>query len=206
MDGIIFDVDGTLWDTREVVAKAWNTALKENSNTDIVITEELLKPLFGKPVNEITDIIFPEISETERRRIEQILYEYENEFLIDHPGKLFDGISKTVKTLAQRYPLFIVSNCQCGYIEVFLKTMHLEPYFKGHLCFGDTGWSKGRNIRYVADQNGLKNPVYIGDMQGDGDAAKEAGVPIVYARYGFGTIEKPDYCIDQPQELIKLFL
>ena len=32
MDGIIFDVDGTLWDSTEAVARSWNQAIEENTD------------------------------------------------------------------------------------------------------------------------------------------------------------------------------
>ena len=37
MDGIIFDVDGTLWDSTDTVAESWNTAIRENSSLDLVV-------------------------------------------------------------------------------------------------------------------------------------------------------------------------
>ena len=53
MDGIIFDVDGTLWDSVEVVAESWNLAIKENSDLEPNLNREILQGLFGKTMDEI---------------------------------------------------------------------------------------------------------------------------------------------------------
>lgn len=92
---------------------------------------------------------------------------------------------KTLQILSAQYPLYIVSNSQCGYIELFLEKTGFAKYFQGHLCNGDTGLDKGSNIRQIADQNGLKDPVYVGDTMGDFEACRKAGVPFVLAEYGF---------------------
>lgn len=63
-----------------------------------------------------------------------------------------------LQIMYKKYPLYIVSNSQSGYIEVFLQTSGLEKYFKGHLCNGDTGLDKGSNIRKLADTYDLKSP------------------------------------------------
>ena len=41
VDGIIFDVDGTLWDSTEIVAGAWNQAIIEEGITDVHLTGEI---------------------------------------------------------------------------------------------------------------------------------------------------------------------
>ena len=48
MDSIIFDVDGTLWDTTHVVADAWNEVVRSETSLDLSITPQKLKTLFGK--------------------------------------------------------------------------------------------------------------------------------------------------------------
>ena len=45
---------------------------------------------------------------------------YENEYLSIHGGTLYPGLEDTLKELKKNYRLFIVSNCQSGYIEAFL--------------------------------------------------------------------------------------
>ena len=56
-------------------------------------------------------------------------------------------------------------------------------------CIGRTGKPKSENIRLIIERNGLKAPVYVGDTQWDFDAATAAGVPFIFAAYGFGHVE-----------------
>ena len=48
---------------------------------------------------------------------------------------------------------------------------------------------KAQNIRLICDRNGLKAPVYVGDTVWDAEACEAAGVPFIYASYGFGELE-----------------
>ena len=64
MDSIIFDVDGTLWDSADSVAAAWNLAIKKFSSLDITLDREILGSVFGKTMTDIGDILFPSLSET----------------------------------------------------------------------------------------------------------------------------------------------
>ena len=52
MDSIIFDVDGTLWDSTESVAGAWSRYLQEKENLDISLTASQLKALFGQLLSD----------------------------------------------------------------------------------------------------------------------------------------------------------
>ena len=130
MDGIIFDVDGTLWDSVEVVAESWNLAIKENSDLEPNLNREILQGLFGKTMDEIAAGVFPDLDTDSRRKLMDICFDYENRYLETHPGVYYEGVMDTLKELALEYPLFIVSNCQCGYIEVMMKGAGMEPYIK----------------------------------------------------------------------------
>lgn len=205
MDGIIFDVDGTLWDSTEVVAVGYNTAIRENTDFPANVTAETLKGLFGKPMTEIMAALMPGLSYEEQCRMAVKCYEREHEELEKKPGTLFEGVGETLQALSLKYPLFIVSNCQKGYIELFLRKTGFGPFIRGHLCFGDTGTSKGQTILRLMRENNLHEVVYVGDTAGDAAACKEAGIPFVYAKYGFGSVENPDYSITSIRELTALF-
>lgn len=206
MDGIIFDVDGTLWDSTDSVTESWNLAIRENSDMDLTITADILKGLFGKTMTEIADSLFPSLPEKERMDFLDICYDYENRHLEAHPGDLYEGVVETIRKLAEKYPLFIVSNCQCGYIEVTVRSGGLESYIRDHLCFGETQVPKGQTLRMLMDRNGLKDPVYVGDTQGDADACREAGIPFIFAEYGFGDVPDAERRIRSFSDLCGMFL
>lgn len=191
MDGIIFDVDGTLWDSTQAVAKAWNQAIQENTDLSLSLTAKTLQALFGKTMDEITLALFPSCSKEERDRIGYLCFEYENKILETTHGVLYPEVAKTLEYLSHKADLYIVSNCQCGYIEVFLKTMGLESYIKDFLCFGQTQVPKNESIRLLMERNQLKEVVYVGDTAGDYESCQKANIPFVYASYGFGEVTDP---------------
>lgn len=206
IDSIIFDVDGTLWDCTATVAQAWTDMLKGEPDVRRVITGPELKKLFGKLLSEIGKILFPNCSQERLTQLLDKCYQAEEEALRRNPPQPYEGLEDTLKALSASYPLYIVSNCQAGYIECFLEATGMGKYFSGHLCPGDTGQAKAANIRTIVEENHLQSPVYVGDTMGDFEATQEAGLPFVFASYGFGQVPAPDYSIRQFSDLTRLFL
>ena len=204
MDSIIFDVDGTLWDSTNEVADAWVIAAKEFDAPYEHITGERLHKEFGKTMDDIGISLFPEYPAEEAIKIIRRACAIENEWLAVHHAVLYDGVLDTLKTLSEKMPLFIVSNCQGGYIEVMLETTGLTPYITDHLCPDDTGHAKASNIRAIVEKHNLKSPIYVGDTQGDLNASREAGVKFVFASYGFGQVDSCDGVIEKPEDLLAL--
>jgi phosphoglycolate phosphatase len=203
MKHIILDVDGTLWDTTELVATAWNKAVAEVNGTNRVITSDILKKEFGKPMNAIAEHLFYDVDEEQRALILEKCCEYEHDILEENEEDLlFPGVKETLKKLSEKYGLFIVSNCQSGYIELFMKKAGVENYITDYECFGDTGKSKGENIRMVIERNNLEDVVYVGDTQGDYEATVFAEIPFIFAKYGFGVPEDYYLAISEIKELL----
>ncbi|WEG12188.1 HAD family hydrolase [Pullulanibacillus sp. KACC 23026] len=204
MDSLIFDLDGTLWDSREVVARSWNSVIEQVEGYDKVITSEDFKKTMGLQIEAIGDILFADLDEKKRRALLKTCCEVENEWVRNYGGRLYEGVEDGIKSLSKNYKLFIVSNCQDGYIEAFLEYHKLGDYFEDFECPGRTGLPKGDNIKLVMERNHLETPIYIGDTAGDQQAAKKAGIPFVFAKYGFGEVKEHEYAIHHFTDLINL--
>ncbi|OBR97174.1 phosphoglycolate phosphatase [Clostridium ragsdalei P11] len=202
---IIFDVDGTLWDTTEIVAKAWNRAISEVGKAAPLITSSVLKKEFGKTMDVIADDLFYDASESKRKLIINRYCKYEQDALRENTNNLlFPDVKETIRKLSEKCHLFIVSNCQCGYIELFMKKAGIEKYITDFECFGNTGKGKGENIKLVIKRNNLNDVVYVGDTQGDYEATVLAEIPFIFAKYGFGSVENYYLAISGVKELLNL--
>jgi len=204
-DSLIFDVDGTIWDTTPVVAPAWNEALDECGLSYAHVTPDDLKQLFGKPMDEIIARILPEENFETREKYKFRCYEKEEDAVGSVGGALYPGMKETLEALSKKYKLYVVSNCQSGYIETMLRVTGFGPYFLDHACYGDEEKLKDENIRLIIERNGLKNPAYVGDTQGDCDATHKAGIPFIHASYGFcKSVPDAEYEISAVKELLDL--
>lgn len=205
MDSIIFDLDGTLWDSSDVVVVGWNSVLNNYQGIANAVTKEDLQGIMGLQVYEAGRKLFPDVDADTQQKILRECCEIECKHLAKQGGRLYEGLEEMLKALSARYKLFIVSNCQAGYIEAFYEYHQLEKYFVDYENPGRTGLSKGENIKLVMDRNNLSSPVYVGDTEGDRKAAEFAGIPFVYASYGFGEVSHYDEKIDYLKELTELF-
>lgn len=206
-DGLIFDVDGTVWDSTNVVKDAWNKALLDFGIEGVNITADTLKGLFGLPMDDIIEKILPNEPLEKRMAFKPLCFQYEHSFLEEKAGDVYPEFEKMLAELERRgHHLSVVSNCQAGYIELMYRKTGFGRYFKDQLCPGDSGLLKAGNIKLIASRNNLKNPIYVGDTQMDANACREAGVPIIYCRYGFGSVENADYIVDSPMDILNLDL
>jgi phosphoglycolate phosphatase len=204
-DSIIFDLDGTLWDSTGNVALAWEAARKQVDYVEEAITVERVKSITGMAYDVIFEVLLPDLDTERRNEFKAICAQSEIDMLEAKGGDLYPGLTDTIKYLADRYKLYIVSNCQSGYIETFLSHCPVADLFLGHQCYGTKGQPKAENIKDIVNDHQLKNPVYVGDTKGDRDSAAKAGVPFIFAAYGFGTIDGGEVAtIDSLSQLARL--
>ncbi|MDD5864675.1 MAG: HAD family hydrolase [Firmicutes bacterium] len=204
-ESLIFDIDGTLWDSRALVAEGYNLQLEKEGLSHLRVTAETLKPLFGKVMTEIADAMLASVPVPDRYALMERCMTTENRYLQENPCRIgYPGVTQTMAQLAKRHRLFIVSNSQQGYPELCISKLELNPYITGHLCFGDTGTSKGKTIRTLMDKYHITSCAYVGDTQGDYEATVEAGIPFIWASYGFGTPEAYAAKVDSFEKLLTL--
>ena len=188
---IIFDLDGTLWDSSQSVCESWNIVFGRYPEITRRLTPADVRGFMGKTLDQIFPIALPDTPDELRRKVLRECVQYELEYIAQHGGKLFPGLRETLEELHGSCALIIVSNCQDGYIQDFLDFADMRGLFDDFESAGGTGLSKGENIRLVIQRNGIDKAVYVGDTQGDLDSADFAGVPFIRAAYGFGQMNRP---------------
>ena len=156
-------------------------------------------------MTEIADNILASIDPSERYDLMERCMKTENDYLFANECRIgYPKVKETLAELAKKYRLFIVSNSQCGYPELCIEKLGLRDYIEGHMCFGDTGTSKGKTIRTLIDKHNIGPCIYIGDTQGDLEACREAGIPFIFCAYGLGNAESCDAKIDSIEELLTM--
>jgi len=209
--GVIFDMDGAVWDSSENVAKAWTVKVHEAGFTDKVVTREDIQSVMGKPMDVIADTLFTYTKKGKQRdALRSACENYENEYLLEHGGIVYEGVTETWAALKKAgYHIYIVSNCQAGYIEAFLNHYGIaygteEDLVEDIECYGNNFLQKDENIRLIVERNNLSAACYVGDIQSDYEATAKAGLPFIHAKYGFGTIDKEVPFISAFEELTRV--
>jgi phosphoglycolate phosphatase len=203
-DGLIFDLDGTLWDASAACIIAWNNSLHQLGADQIRVDEKMVAGFSGRLLDDILSVHFKNIRPDQHTEFIKLYAIEEAAQMRALGGSLYPGTRDTLEKLGLEFPLFIVSNCQKGYIENFLHQHQLTSLFKDFESSGNTGLPKKENIRFLIQRNALAKPVYIGDTSGDDEASRWNRIPFIYASYGFGTVIHPAFEIKEPGDLIAL--
>lgn len=201
-DSLIFDLDGTIWDATRTTAKGWIAALTKFEVPIPNVTQDDISQVAGLVYEDCVRTLLKDVP-VPMDTLLPALKKYEKHFMMEEGGVLYDQVRETLEALALKYPLYIVSNCQDWYLDAFFNTTNLKSYFKDYETNGRTGKPKAHNIKDLIERNHLKNPVYIGDTEGDRDAAQEAGVDFIFCSYGFGKFEA-EHSVSSFTELAKL--
>lgn len=193
-------MDGTLWDAIAQIHQSWNETMvrmKEPYRFSL----EMIHSTMGLTPLETLPITFPGAQEDKAMALFQQCVRDEIKFLKNKPGKLYPKEEEVLKKLSGKYPLYVVSNSDVGYIENYLSACHMEKYFQGHVCAGDTKLDKWQNIQFLMNKENIDEVIYVGDTLKDKKESEKAGVKFIHAAYGFGKIEDDPYKIDSLDEL-----
>ena len=196
---LLFDLDGTLWDSTGVIRPVWNAILEAHGRAPL--SEAEFAALMGLTKAAIAAKVFPALEEAARIAVIDECFTAEQRELRRVGGRLYPALRETLERLHESCPLCVVSNCAPGYLEAFFDAHGLRDCFDDWETHGGTGLSKGENIRLVCRRNGFDRAWFIGDTVSDAAAAAEAGIPFIHAAYGFGAVPEAAYSIERISDL-----
>ena len=169
---ILFDLDGTLIDSRELVFETFRQVFKEKK-PEYQLSEEELYSFFGPPLETSFGRYFPE------DEVDLVIDCYQRINLKLHPTmlKTIPGALEAVKELkAQGYKMAVVSNKRHNVVLRGLKQADLDSYFELVLGKEDLPVPKpdpsGLIEACIQMGVGHDDVIYIGDNPEDIQAAK----------------------------------
>jgi phosphoglycolate phosphatase len=210
---IIFDLDGTLSDSREGIFNAYYyTFNKLNISSP---DENTLMNLIGPPLQKgFADAFGLQGAENESA-VKVFREYYSTKGLFEN--KLYDGINDLLDQLVQAgASLYVATSKYNVYANQVLQYFGIANCFT-EVAGADYGGYHASKVDLVAGilrRNNIRDPmeaVIIGDTRYDIDAAAELGIDSIGVTYGFSSFEDiesfdPDYIVENVEALQSLLL
>lgn len=201
--GIIFDLDGTLWNVTDTTYESVNEVsgkYKLNS-----VSRDTVISCFGLDKNNTSLKYYPALDKEFRLKLmDEIAILNINRLKISG-GNIYDGVKDTLELLSKNYDLYIVSNTANNeYIDAFLDGNNVRKYFKNYIAASSINISKSDAIKKIIDDNKIERAIYVGDTIYDQEASKNANIPFIWAKYGFGKNVCAEYSINNFSEIISV--
>jgi len=197
---IIFDLDGTLWDTISTTTQATKDILKrENINIDF--DTNVISKSMGLSFSDVAKMYFPTLEKEKREYLLNEIIKRNIEIIKLKGADIYKGSSEVIKDLSQKYKLGIITNNKDDYVQAFFKASKLEEFFIDYMGAASYNISKGEAIRKMVDKHNENENFYIGDIKKDMIAAEEAKIGFIHAKYGFAKDLKFEKYIDNIDQL-----
>ena len=199
-NGILFDLDGTLWEVKNSTFESANKIAKKHKLKEISM--ETICAVFGLNKFEVAQLYFPYLELNQSLNLLDEIEILNIKNLKEYGGNIYPNLKETLASLRKKYELFIVSNTsKSEYIEAFLTSSKLNNYFKDYIAASELGISKADAIKKIIDDYKLTKAVYVGDTKKDMEASNLAKIPFIQAKYGFGKNLNAKYYINAFKEL-----
>lgn len=200
---IIFDLDGTLWDTREITLKSANIVSSKYPDIKEITMIEVEGGM-GYSFEETAEIYMPYLDKDIREKYFKEIIDTNINLINKEGGKLYEGVKDTIINLSKDYKLGIVTNNNDNYVKSFFKSSGLEEYFTDYMGAASYNLTKGETIKKLASKYQEKNNYYVGDIKQDMISSEDAGVTFIHAKYGFDKELETKYFINDIRKLPEL--
>ena len=198
--GILFDLDGTLWNTIIPTHKAANDIAKDNNLKEITL--DTIIDGMGKDKIYNAKNYYPEVDLNKALQLLDKSSIKNNYYIENKEASIYPNVEETLQKLSNKYNLYIVSNCfDNNYINNFKSYLNVD--FKDSIAAGSLNINKAEAIKLIINNNNIDTAIYVGDTKLDYDSATEANIPFIYCTYGFGAIDNCKYSINNIKELDK---
>jgi len=207
---LIFDLDGTLIESKWDIAESVNLTLAE-----LGLPERPLEEIFGFVGDGVKKLLRLAVGEEPRISFEDALKIFRGHYLAHCLDRttFFPGIEPMLRHFAQKQKA-VATNKSIEYTHVILNGLGAQHFT--YLVGGDNGFGlkpePGMLLHIIEQLNVSKDrAVLVGDSTNDINGGHNAGIRVCAVGYGMGNREKmaackPDWFIERPEELMEIFV
>ena len=204
MKTIIFDIDGTIFDTKKGIIDCLNDVLecfgarkisneKENNYIGPAVKDSLMK--FNKFSERIADqatIMYRE--------------KYVSNYVLE--SMPYDGLLDLLNYLRHKgYQICIATMKTRTQVDKLLEIYHIKDFFDCIETASDQGgYSKFDMLKKIKGKYPNNELLFVGDTKGDYLASKEAGIAFIYAEYGYGIVNGDNFIRIKQLENVKVYV
>jgi len=207
---LLFDLDGTLTDSREAITHSIQYALEQVGVTGVAAED--LSWCVGPPlVDSLDKLLGPGRRHRARQALEHYQRRYQEVGIFEN--RPYDGIQESILELEKSADLYVATSNLTRFSEQILAHFSLAGHFRR--IHGCKDWSGAEKSRIIADLMRLENlqpdtTIMIGDRHHDIWAAQENHLSSVGVLWGYGgrielTLAGADFVLTHPRELTECF-
>jgi phosphoglycolate phosphatase len=204
---LLFDLDGTISDPLEGIARSFNDALSFYGYEEMPVSEfaQYIGPPLDESFKTITGI-------NDAIEINAFITKYRERYsdVGFSENKIYPGIKEAISDLSnQNIPMAICTSKRQDFAEKILKHFGLRHYFE-FVSGGDVGVKKWQQIESLIACGSIDhNAIMIGDRAVDLSAAHKNGIRSAGVLWGYGSraeleTQSPICLLSQPSDLLKL--
>jgi phosphoglycolate phosphatase len=210
VDLLIFDLDGTLIESKWDIAHSVNFTL-----VALGLHERPIEEIFGFVGDGVKRLLRLAVGEGNQARFEEALRVFRGHYLehcLDRTT-FYPGIEPMLQHFAHKKKA-IATNKSIEYTHVIVNGLGSKHF--GYMVGGDNGFGlkpEPGMLLHIMDTVGVpkERTVLIGDSTNDINGGHNAGIRVCAVGYGMGNREKmaacqPDWFIEHPQQLMELFI
>ena len=197
MGAVIFDLDGTLIDSKLDLVTSVNAMLRRVGRSEL--PEDTIASYVGSGASVlIKRALGPEATEEQVQKALAIFLEHYEEHKLDKT-RAYPGVKETLPRLT-RYPLAVLTNKPSRISVRILDGLGLSTYFK--TVYGGNSFETKKpdplGARTILREFNVDpaRALMVGDSEVDVQTARNAGMPAVVMNYGFGTHDRKAYPAD----------
>ncbi|MFJ7512667.1 HAD hydrolase-like protein [Peribacillus simplex] len=208
---IIFDMDGTLFQTNLILEPALEETfdvLRKENLWDTKTPIEQYRKIMGLPLPIVWETLCPNHSLEIRVKSNEIFHKKLIELIQAQKGALYADVEKTLNELSKKYPLFIASNGQIEYLQAIVETYNLDRFIQNTYSIQlIRSGHKSDLVQMVKNKNQIGKGYVVGDRSSDISAAKDNDLIAVGVNFDFAQedeLKQADFVVNNFKEILEL--